>query len=112
MTEQNTVGRSEWECRFAWAAVIFAVALGLHGADHLRRGMNAVPPAVMLAGSVQLVGAVITIILVVLRNRWASHAAIAIGFASAFGFSAAHLLPKWGPFSDTFINPAPAAGVT
>jgi hypothetical protein len=28
------------------------------------------------------------------------------------GFSAAHLLPTWGAFSDSFIDAAPAAGVT
>jgi hypothetical protein len=112
MTEQLNATRSGWELRFFRAAMVFAVALALHAADHLRRGMSVVPPAVMVAGNIQIVAAVITIILVVTRNRWAPHAAIALGAASALGFSAAHLLPTWGPFSDTFVNPAPGAGVT
>ena len=112
MTEQQSARRSGWEGRFFWAAAFFAVALGLHAADHMRRGTNVVPPAVMMAGNIQVVAAVLTVVLVVLRNRWAPHAAIALGLVSAVGFSAAHLLPTWGPFSDTFINPAPWANVT
>jgi hypothetical protein len=112
MTDQRSARQSGWEGRFFWAAAFFAVALGLHAADHMRRGMSVVPPAVMAAGNIQIVAAVLTMILVVLRNRWAAHVAIALGLASALGFSAAHLLPTWGPFSDTFINPAPWANVT
>lgn len=39
-------------------------------------------------------------------------AAIAVGFVSAVGFTAAHLLPTWGFFSDSFINAPPSARVT
>jgi hypothetical protein len=81
---------------FDWAAAFFAIALLLHGADHLRRGMNVIRPAVMVGGTMQLILAAVTIALVVTRNRWAPHAAVAIGFVSAVGFTAAHLLPTWG----------------
>jgi len=37
------------------AAVVFAVALLVHGADHLRRGMDVVTPEVFWLGNVQLV---------------------------------------------------------
>jgi hypothetical protein len=74
--------------------------------------MDVVPPAVMIAGMIQGVAAAITVGLVFLGNRWAPHSAILVGFASAVGFSAAHLLPTWGAFSDSFIDAAPAAGVT
>jgi hypothetical protein len=84
----------------------------LHTADHLRRGMNIVPPAVMVVGMAQLVLGAVTIALVFLGSRWAPHAAIAIGTASAIGFTAAHLLPTWGFFSDSFINAPPSARVT
>ncbi|MDH6242381.1 hypothetical protein [Mycobacterium sp. OTB74] len=97
---------------FDWAAAFFAVALLLHGADHLRRGMNVIRPAVMVGGTAQLILAAVTIALVVTRNRWAPHAAVAIGFVSAVGFTAAHLLPTWGLFSDSFINAPPWARVT
>jgi len=36
----------------------------------------------------------------------------AVPFVSAAGFTAAHLLPTWGFFSDSFINAPPAAWVT
>ncbi|BBX83891.1 hypothetical protein MAUB_17640 [Mycolicibacterium aubagnense] len=89
-----------------------AVALLLHGADHMRRGMNVIPPAVMIGGTLQLIFAAATIVLVFKRNRWAPLAAVGIGFAGAVGFTAAHLLPKWGFFSDSFINAPPWARVT
>ena len=112
MTEQRRSGRSDWDSRLRWAAVFFAVALTVHTADHLRRGMDVVPPAVMIAGMIQGAAAAITVVLVFRGSRWGPHAAILVGFASAVGFSAAHLLPTWGAFSDSFIDAAPAAGVT
>jgi hypothetical protein len=112
MTERHIWGRSGWDLRLRWAAAFFAVALTVHTADHLRRGMDVVPPAVMTAGMIQGVAAAITVVLVFRGSRWAPHAAILVGFASAVGFTAAHLLPTWGAFSDSFINAAPAAGVT
>jgi hypothetical protein len=112
MTRQHDWDRSDRDHRLRWAAVFFAVALTLHTADHLRRGMDVVPPAVMIAGMIQGVAAAITVVLVFRDSRWAPHAAILVGFASAVGFSAAHLLPTWGAFSDSFIDAAPAAGVT
>jgi hypothetical protein len=110
MTKQKQ--RSGWDTRLRWATAFFAIALSLHTADHLRRGMDVVPPAVMIAGMIQGVAAAITVGLVFLGNRWAPHSAILVGFASAVGFSAAHLLPTWGAFSDSFIDAAQAAGVT
>ena len=112
MTKQHGWSRFDWDARMRWAAVFFAIALTLHTADHLRRGMDVVPPAVMTAGMIQGVAAALTVVLVFRGSRWAPHAAILVGFASAMGFSAAHLLPTWGAFSDSFINAPPAAGVT
>ncbi|MUL76918.1 hypothetical protein FZI94_12755 [Mycobacterium sp. CBMA226] len=89
-----------------------AVALLLHGADHLRRGMDVIPLAVMVGGTLQLIFAAVTFVLVFKRNRWAPLAAVGIGYAGAVGFTAAHLLPKWGFFSDSFINAPPWARVT
>jgi hypothetical protein len=101
-----------WQRNFDWAAGFLAVALVLHGADHLRRGMDVIPPAVMVGGTLQLILAAVTIALVFKRNRWAPLAAVGIGYAGAVGFTAAHLLPKWGFFSDSFINAPPWARVT
>jgi hypothetical protein len=112
MTDQLARPPRDWERNFRWAAVVFGVAVALHGVDHVRRGMDALPPAVMIAGMVQLVLAAVTIGLVFARSRWAPYAATVIGFVSAVGFTAAHLLPTWGFFSDSFINAPPAARVT
>jgi hypothetical protein len=112
MAEQSPENRIDWDHVFRWSAILFAIAVALHAADHLRRGMDIVPPAVMVAGMVQIVLAAATVSLVFLGSRWAAHAAIAIGFLSAVGFTAAHMLPTWGFFSDSFINAPPAARVT
>lgn len=74
--------------------------------------MSVIPPAVMVGGTLQLILAAVTIALVFKRNRWAPLAAVGIGYAGAVGFTAAHLLPKWGFFSDSFINAPPWARVT
>lgn len=66
----------------------------------------------MVAGMVQVALAAITVVSVFRRSRWAPHAAVAIGFLSAFGFTVAHLLPAWGFFSDSFINAPPASHVS
>lgn len=99
--------------RILWyAAVVFAVALIVHGADHLRRGTDALTTEVLWAGNAQFIGALVTLVLVFTRNRWAPVAAIIIGFASAFGFTVVHLLPDWGVFSDAFPGADAHADVT
>ncbi len=94
------------------AAVVFAIALAAHGADHFRRGMDVLTGQVFWLGNVQIVASVITLVLVFRRHRWAPAFAIAVGFASAVGFSAAHLLPHWSAFSDSFTGAHHAPGVT
>jgi len=95
-----------------WSAVIFLLAVAIHGADHARRGTEVVSTQIQVAGTIQAVLGLVTVILVLMRRRWAPYATIAIGFASAFLFAAAHLLPSWGVFSDSFLTPAAGAGVT
>ncbi len=93
-------------------AVVFLVALLVHAADHLRRGFGVLTPTVFWAGNLQLTLAVIAVVLVFLGHRWAPAAAIAVGFPSAIGFTAAHVLPHWSTFSDSFTGAHPAPGVT
>jgi hypothetical protein len=85
-------------------AVVFLVAVTVHGADHVRRGMDVVTTQVTWAGSIQFLLAVTAVVLVYRRHPWAPLAAIAIGFGSAIGFTAAHLLPHWSSFSDAFTG--------
>jgi hypothetical protein len=100
------------EQRLRWIAVVFLVAVTVHGAEHVRRGMDVVTTPVMWAGSIQFLLAVIAVVLVYRRQPWAPLAAIAIGFSSAIGFSAAHLLPHWSSFSDSFTGSHVAPNVS
>jgi hypothetical protein len=92
--------------------VVFAVALLVHGADHLRRGTDVLSGEVMWAGTVQNAGALVTLVLVFTRHRLAPLAAILIGFTSAFGFTVVHFLPEHGFFSDAFPGADAHADVT
>ena len=112
MTERGVTQRMNLSRVFRWAAALFAVAVALHGADHLRRGVDVLPPAVMVAGMVQIALAAAAVALVFRDSPWAPHAAVVVGWVSAIGFTAAHLLPTWGFFSDSYINAPPAARVT
>jgi Na+/proline symporter len=93
-------------------AIVFLIAVAGHGADHLRRGVDVVTTQVTSAGATQFLFTVIAVALVVRRHHWAPRAAIAIGFSSAIGFTAAHLLPHWSSFSDSFTGGHIAPKVT
>lgn len=95
-----------------YSAVAFIVAVAIHGGDHAYRGVEEQSPQVVSAGTIQALLGAAAVVLALLRHRWAPAAAIVIGFASAVLFSAAHLLPSWGVFSDSYLTPAAGAGVT
>src|ERR1700742_4442289 len=73
------------------AVMVFAAAFGLHGIDHLRRGMAASPPSIMVGGMIQGIFVVVAVVLILRHHRWASWAAIVVGFGSAVVFVYAHL---------------------
>lgn len=112
MSTESAHRPSPWPRRFDVAAVVFAVALVVHAADHLRRGMDVLTPAVFWMGNVQSVVALVTLVLVVRRHRQALPLAVFIGFASAVGFVLVHLVPHFGPVSDSFCGAHPAPHVT
>ncbi|OBH15886.1 hypothetical protein A5694_07940 [Mycolicibacter sinensis] len=88
-----------------WAAVAFAIGFAVHGLDHLRRGMSASPPAVMVGGTVQGVFVVAAVAMVLRRHPLAPRLAAFVGFGSALLFTYAHLLPTfWPAFQDSFIS--------
>jgi hypothetical protein len=92
--------------------IVFAAAFGLHGIDHLRRGMSASPPSIMVGGMIQGIFVVVAVMLILRHHRWASEAAIAVGFGSAVLFVYAHLLPAFLPiFQDSFVS-GPRINVT
>jgi cyanate permease len=95
-----------------WAAIAFVIGWGIHALDHLRRGMSASPPFIMVAGMIQGLFVAVAVVMALTRHRRAPEAAIAIGFASAVGFTYAHLLPTFLPgYQDSFIS-SPHINVT
>lgn len=94
------------------AVIVFAAAFGLHGIDHLRRGMAAPPPSIMVGGMIQGIFVVVAVVLILIHHRWASWAVIVVGLGSAMVFVYAHLLPTFLPsFQDSFIS-GPRINVT
>ena len=87
-------------------AVAYAVAIAVHFADHLRRGLDASPDVVIALGvlaalfQVAAVGAALT------GRSLAPVLAVAVGLPDAVGVFAVHLLPRWSALSDPF----PGAG--
>ena len=67
------------------AGAVFALALVVHGIDHMRRGVDVIYTEVLWLGNVQTDGAVVALFLVFTGHRWGPAAALAIGFASAVG---------------------------
>jgi hypothetical protein len=100
-----TVERRDASQLLKWSALAFAIGFGIHGLDHLRRGMSASPMAVMIGGYVQGVLVVVAVVMVLSRRYRAPEAAIGVGFGSAMLFTYAHLLPTfWSGFQDSFIS--------
>jgi hypothetical protein len=94
------------------AMIAFAAAFTLHGIDHLRRGMAASPPSIMIGGMIQGFFVVLAVVLVLRQHRGASLAAITVGFGSAVLFTYAHVLPSFLPsFQDSFTS-GPRINVT
>src|SRR4051812_45966292 len=90
--------------RLRLAAILFVVAYVIHAGDHFRRGIDAVTGEVFWAGNFQGVLGLVTVILILTRHRWGPGFAFVTGFGSAVGFIAAHFLPDWGVFSDSFVS--------
>jgi hypothetical protein len=87
-----------------YAACCFAAALVIHGVDHLRRGFAVVTPEVLWGGSLLSVIGLAAVLLVLRGHRLAPLVAVAVGFPTAAGVVAAHLLPRWSALSDSFVS--------
>lgn len=106
MIDQISPGRGKASEILRWAAIAFVIGFGIHGLDHLRRGMSASPPFIMVAGMIQGLFVAVAVAMALTRRRRAPEAAIAVGFGSAIGFTYAHLLPTFLPgYQDSFISP-------
>jgi hypothetical protein len=106
MIDQVSPSRENGAEILRWAAIAFVVGFGIHGLDHLRRGMSASPPFIMVGGAIQGLFVAVAVVMALTRRRWAPEAAIAVGFGSAVVFTYAHLLPTFLPgYQDSFISP-------
>ena len=83
-----------------YATAVFAACFLLHNADHIRRGVDVITPEVFGAGMGAMVLAALAVTLVVLRHPLAPLVAVVVGFPTAVGVTATHLLPHWSVFSD------------
>jgi hypothetical protein len=88
------------------AAIVFAVGLALHTADHLRRGVDVLTPEVLWGGTVLTFLGVVAIAAVLARHRLASKVAVVVGFYTAIAVATTHLLPRWSSLSDAFPGSA------
>jgi hypothetical protein len=86
------------------AAAFYGVTVVLHTADHLRRGVSAVTPEVLLAGALSTIAAIVAIALAFMAKRSAAVVAAGVGLFNAVGVAAVHLLPRWGALSDSFTS--------
>lgn len=106
MVDQISPARDNATDILRWAAIAFAIGFGIHGLDHMRRGMSASPPFIMVGGMIQGLFVAAAVVMALTRHRRAPEAAIAIGFGSAVVFTYAHLLPTFLPaYQDSFISP-------
>ncbi len=106
MIDQISPARDNPTDILRWAAIAFAIGFGIHGLDHLRRGMSASPLFIMVGGMIQGLFVAVAVVMALTRHRRAPEAAIAVGFGSAVVFTYAHLLPTFLPgYQDSFISP-------
>ncbi|HZC12031.1 MAG TPA: hypothetical protein VE485_18695 [Mycobacterium sp.] len=106
MIDQISPARDNTTDILRWAAIAFAIGFGIHGLDHMRRGMSASPPFIMVGGMIQGLFVAAAVVMALTRHRRAPEAAIAVGFGSAVVFTYAHLLPTFLPgYQDSFISP-------
>ena len=94
-----------------FAALFYALGLGLHTVDHVRRGLDVLTPEVQWAGNLSTTIGIATVVLILVGNRFGPLAAALTGIPVGVGVAAVHLLPHWSAFSDAFPG-SHGAGVT
>jgi len=94
-----------------YCALVYALGLALHTADHLRRGLDAVTGQVLWVGNISTAVGIAVVVLVIVGHRSGPLLAAVTGIPVAVGVAAVHLLPKWSALSDSFLG-AHNTGVT
>lgn len=86
---------------FHLAAAFYLIAWAVHSGDHIRRGLLEIPIAVQILGYLQVLLTLGFIWLLWRRHPLGPIVAIGIGVPATIGIAIAHLLPDFGPVSDS-----------
>lgn len=76
----------------------------LHGADHIRQGLDRLSAEVIVGGQGLLLLALIPSALALRGLRVAPEAAVLVGAWTALAVTASHLAPHWSAFSDPYFD--------
>jgi hypothetical protein len=94
------------------AATVFAAAVLIHGADHTRRGVDAIDRDVFWAGTAAIALEVGVVVLACQRHRLAPLAAAVVGGSLAVGYVVVHFLPDRGWLSDSLTSASDASALS
>jgi hypothetical protein len=84
------------------AAMAFFAANVLHTLDHQRQGTERLTTEIYVGGSLISILAVVTLVMALRRNPQAPLVAAVVGFWTALGVTASHILPHWSALSDPY----------
>lgn len=84
------------------ANLLLVSLLMIHALDHALRQDVSVPAAGQALGGVGMLAALSALGLAVGASRLAPRATAIVGFSTAAGFVAVHVLPNWGSFSQPY----------
>ena len=93
-------------------AVAFLAANLLHGADHLRQGLDGVSLVVQLGGGLVTAAAVFAVVVAVRRHPSAPAVAVSVGFVAALLVIQSHVIPHWSVLSDSYVDDVHADAVS
>jgi len=88
--------------RILGAHLVFLAAVILHAADHIARGTASLPRAVFWGGIILAVFQFGSLAFTIPGDQRAPFVAMAVGFGTAIGTTASHLLPHWSALSNPY----------
>lgn len=92
-----------WINSLKGGAWLFVAGWCVHSADHARRGLDASPEPVIWSGTFVALLACVAVTLILTGHAAAPMVAAVVFPSVAFGVTASHLPPEWGPLSDPII---------